>query len=178
MGARREDLDAVAAAGLGAIHRRVGVAEQFGGRHAGAVGDGDTDARGHEQLGAVDHQRLGDLGSQTLGDLDGRHRRADVAEHDDELVATESAEHVAVADDRAQAFAHAAQQLVADAVAEAVVDDLEVVEVDEHHRDGAGLAGLEEAGKLIEEAESVRADGSARRASLPIPVARRCGAAR
>ena len=60
---------------------------------------------------------------------------ADVAQHDDELVAAEAAEHVAVADDRPQALAHAAQQLVADPVTEAVVDDLEVVEVDEQHGD-------------------------------------------
>ena len=39
-----------------------------------------------------------------------------------------------------QALAHVAQQLVAEVVAERVVDDLEVVEVDEHHRDRARVA--------------------------------------
>ena len=60
-------------------------------------------------------------------------------QHDDELVATEAGEHVAVADrpHRRGARDIAAEQLVADAVTEAVVDDLEVVEVDEQHGDGA-----------------------------------------
>ena len=42
---------------------------------------------------------------------------------------------------------------------EAVVDDLEVVEVDEHHRDRTRLAGLEEPGELIEEPEAVGQSG-------------------
>src|SRR4051812_3235858 len=150
-----EHLDTVAAASLGSIHRRVSVAEKIGGRNAGAVGYGDSYACGDEQLGAVDDQRLGDLGAQPLSDLDRRDSGADVAEHDDELVATESAEHVAIADDGAQALAHAAQQLVAYAVAQAVVDDLEVVDVDEHHCDCARLTVLEEMGELLEEAEAV-----------------------
>ena len=40
-----EQLEAAAAALLGAVHRRVGVAQQVGGVGVGAVGDRDADAR-------------------------------------------------------------------------------------------------------------------------------------
>ena len=110
----------------------------------------------------------------STGDIGG----ADVAQHDDELVAAEAAQHVAVAHDGAQPLAHAAQQLVADTVAEAVVDHLEVVEVDEHHGHRAGLAGLQEPGELIEEAEAVRQAGQLVVRRRPLAAARHCGAAR
>jgi hypothetical protein len=52
-----------------------------------------------------------------------------------ELVAADAADGVALAQHRAQPLAHALQQLVAGRVAERVVDELEVVEVHEHHGD-------------------------------------------
>ena len=58
-----------------------------------------------------------------------------VLDHHRELVAAEARDHVLGAQARAQARSDRHQQLVAGGVAEAVVDRLEVVEVDEQHRE-------------------------------------------
>ena len=57
----------------------------------------------------------------------------DVVAQDGELVAAETGQGVARPHDAAQPVGHGAQDLVADVVAEAVVDELEAVEVEEHH---------------------------------------------
>src|SRR5207302_335683 len=72
--------------------------------------------------------------------LSGRHRRiqrtvripGQVGQQDQELVATLPRDNIRVADGFTQARADRLQELVARRVAEAVVDELEVVEVDEH----------------------------------------------
>ena len=92
------------------------------------------------QLLAVDGDRLAHLGADAL------HRAVDdllvrlVVEDQHELVAADARHGVALAQHAAQALGHRLQQQVAGRVAEAVVDELEVVEVHEHHRDGARLA--------------------------------------
>jgi hypothetical protein len=58
-----------------------------------------------------------------------------LGEHDDELIAAEAPDRVGAAHDALQAFGDGLESDVAGAVAQAVVDQLEVVEVDEHHRD-------------------------------------------
>ena len=151
-----EDLDAVAAASLGAVHGRVGIAQQVAGGHIGAIGNSDADAAGDEQLDAVDGQRPGDLGAQPLGRGGRRAVGRVLAEDDDELVATEPAEHVVIAQHRAQSLRHAAQQLVAGGVAQAVVDDLEVVDVDEQDGDRADVRRRQQLGQLGGELRAVR----------------------
>ena len=57
-----------------------------------------------------------------------------LGEDDRELVAADAGHRVVLADAVAEALRHLQQQLVAGRVAEGVVDGLEVIEVDEHHR--------------------------------------------
>ena len=64
-----------------------------------------------------------------------------VLDHHRELVAAEARDHVLGAQARAQPRGDRHQQLVAGGVAEAVVDGLEVVEVDEQHRELAAPVG-------------------------------------
>ena len=151
-----EELAAGAAAFLGPVHRRVGVADQQVGvdRLAGrGPGDGDADAGGDEVLDAVDRVGLGEGGGDAVGD---RHRLVLVGEavdEDAELVAAEAGDDVAGAQVGAQPRRDRAQQLVAGVVAEAVVDQLEVVEVEEEDPD--------------------RRAGDGRRASAPRRASRR-----
>ena len=72
----------------------------------------------------------------------------------------------------------AAQQLVTDGMAEAVVDHLEVVEVDEQHRDRAGLGAVEAPPELFEEVGPVRQAGQLVVARRPLQVRPRPGAVR
>ena len=63
-----------------------------------------------------------------------------VAQHD-ELVAAEAGDHVAGPQRAAEPLRDGGDELVAERVPEAVVHDLEVVEVDEQHRDRRGRRG-------------------------------------
>ena len=85
--------------------------------------------------------------------------RVGVAQHDDELVATEAGQLGVGPDDLAQAHRHRRQQRVADAVAEAVVDRLEVVEVDEQHRDLARLGVGEDGVDAVDQLGAVGQPG-------------------
>jgi hypothetical protein len=73
-------------------------------------------------------QQLARDGAELLG-------RADLLQQHDELVAAQARHHVARAQRLLEAQRRLVQQLVAGFVAERVVDELEAVEVDEHHRD-------------------------------------------
>ena len=64
----RVQLDPVLAAGLGAVHGQVGVAQQLAGAEAG-LGEGDADGGGHPHLVAVDAVGLGEREPQPVGDL-------------------------------------------------------------------------------------------------------------
>ena len=111
-------------------------------------GDGDPAADADADVAALagDVERLAERRAQPAGG----HRRlrlvGDAGAEDRELVAAEARDQVALADRAAQALGDLDQQPVAGLVAEAVVDDLEVVEVEEQHRDArhrspAALAG-------------------------------------
>ena len=65
--------------------------------------------------------------------MTGIFRLGQVAQHHDELIATEAAEQVVVAQVLVQAGGCGLQQRIAGGVAEAVVDGLEAVQVDEQH---------------------------------------------
>ena len=60
-----------------------------------------------------------------------------IVAHDGELVATEARDRVARTQDALDALRDHGEQLVAGREAEAVVDDLEVIEVEEHQPDAA-----------------------------------------
>ena len=85
----------------------------------------------------VSDDRFGDRGEEPLGECRDRlDAREVVAEHH-ELVAAEARDDVAGPDRMPEPLRDGDDELVAERVAEAVVDDLEVVEVDEQHRDHA-----------------------------------------
>lgn len=68
-------------------------------------------------------------------------RLGQVAQHHDELVATEAAKQVVVAQVLVQPGRSSLQQRIAGGMAEAVVDVLEAVQVDEQHgQRGAAIA--------------------------------------
>ena len=157
---RREQLEAVAAALLRRVHRRVGVHEER--VHVTAVGGVGRDsraARDHD-LRAVDEVGLGN----PLGELPEEKRglvvRLHVTQDDDELVAAESRGHrlrsrrrvasLANLDDAADPPGDLLEERVAREVTDAVVDASEEVEVEGDDRDRLtaehrlGEHGLEE----------------------------------
>ena len=98
-----------------------------------AVGGRGGDTRGGGQR-APAHGQLAQRGPRALGAvLGGLGVGAGQDQH--ELLAAQAAHDVTGADDRAQALGGGDQHPVALGVAERVVDDLEVVEIDQHHRD-------------------------------------------
>ena len=135
-----EQLVAPAAARLGAVHRRVGVAEQRRGRVGPRRGQGDARAHREEVLAAVEDQRPGHRGREPLGDLGDAAPRVDVGADHDELVAAQARDGVGHPHRGGQPRRQGEQHLVAGGVAEGVVDRLEAVEVEHEDRDVDALA--------------------------------------
>ena len=147
-----EDLIAVFASVLGAVHRGVGVPQHLL-RLASGLGEGQPDADRHDVLAAVDidFDRLGQgvpdalCNSQRVAPDVGRLRAvvAGLEEHD-ELVAADARDRVLRSQHAEQPFAACGQDGIAGSVPAGVVDVLEPIEVAEQHRDvvpGAGAAG-------------------------------------
>ena len=147
-----EDLVAVFASVLGAVHRGVGVPQHLL-RLASRVGEGQPDADRHDVLATVDvdFDRLGQgvpnalCHSQRVASNVGRLRAvvAGLEEHD-ELVAADARDRVLWSQHAAQPFAACGQDGIAGSVPAGVVDVLEPIEIAEQHRDvvpGAGAAG-------------------------------------
>ena len=159
---------AVAATLLGGIQGGVRVLEQPLGRvGVGRVQTG-PDAGRHVQVVIVDLERPRQRQPKCAGDrpgcgvdrLVGAVVRRAVHQHQ-ELVAALPGNHVIGSDRASQAGRHLHQKLVADLVAEAVVYQLEVVQVDEEHRQaGAGALGVGDAdAQMLLEQRSVRQVG-------------------
>ncbi len=136
-----EEIDAVAPARLGLVHRGVGMAHQL--VHVGrVVGEHrDADAARDVQLQRLDQARRAQRGQQPLRDLQRLAAAGHAVQQHHEFVAAEAADDIGVADRLAQALRHELEQRVAGLVAERVVDGLEAVEVDEQHRDRLAGAG-------------------------------------
>ena len=133
-----EHLDAAAAAVLGVVHRRVGVAQHIFRAFVTFGRECDPDAGADEHLRAPNDHGSNDVGQQALRDLGGEIARGvglQVLAENRELVAAESRDRVARPDQRLELARHLDQQLVARVVPEAVVDVLEAVEVEERHAD-------------------------------------------
>ena len=129
---RLEHADAAALGGLRPVHRGVGVAQQALGI---AATGGDADAGPDAQLVSVDVQRLGERLDDALPE-DLRCRRVFlVRDQDGELVAAEAGRRLGAAQALADALRGLDQEPVAGEVAEAVVHELELVDVEEEHRD-------------------------------------------
>ena len=153
--------EAVSAARLGLVHRRIGVLEQrlrFGARvrrDADSYGDGDV-----ERL-PIDRKRLFQRTQAALGD---RHRRGGIlkpGKEEHELVASPPCEGIAFSNARFELGSDELEQRVAHAVSERVVDVLEAVDVDHQHGEHRALAaGLRKpAGEALVEQEPVRQRG-------------------
>jgi hypothetical protein len=155
----------VAPGGLGRVHRDVGVAQQPFGREPRRA-QRDAHARAHRHLAPVDPHRPAHRAHQALGE--GRHvlRRPRRLDEHGELVAAEPRHRVAPARGALQAAGDLRQQAVAGAVAQRVVDRLEVVEVEQEHRDAvavgrrgvraaAGLGAGERVGEAVAEEGAV-----------------------
>ena len=129
------EVEAVAAALLGVVHRGVGALEQRLGVLRVAREGGDADAAADRGALLAELQRLAERGDELARDGGGVELVAEVGEQHGELVAAEPRGGVGLAQARGDAPRDAAQQAVADRVAERVVDRLEAVEVDEEHRE-------------------------------------------
>jgi hypothetical protein len=130
-----EQLVARAALLLGAIHGGVGLAENRLGRDGGIGDHRDADAHRDRQLDPVYVDRLPRGLADAVSDQDHLALGGEVLEQKRELVAAEPRHGVHRAQQAAQSIAHDGQQPVARRVAARVVDLLEVVEIQEQHRE-------------------------------------------
>ena len=135
------DAEAVAAQFLGAEQRGVCSAQQRR-RIAPVLGEGRrAAAHADRELTAIDDDRpLEEADQAARAPLD-LVDRARVGEDQRELVAAQSRDEARFAAHLPQSFADAHQHTVAELVAEAVVDRLEVVEIEEQHRELSATAG-------------------------------------
>src|SRR5690349_6286186 len=98
-------------------------------------GERDADARGREYLRLPDRHRCAQCRMEPLGHACSVTRLAHFFEEQRELVATEARQSVHGAEAGAEPARRLDEQLVAGEVAERVVHDLEMIEVDEEHRE-------------------------------------------
>ena len=116
----------------------------------GLAGRGDAAADADADVAALagDVERLRQRAAQPSGGDRGHRRVARAAAQDRELVAAQARDQVALAHGGPEPLRDLDQQAVAGLVPEAVVDDLEVVEVEEQHRDAlAGRGGGAQRGR-------------------------------
>lgn len=98
----------------------------------GGVGQCYPDGRRGNDLVLGDVQLDTDLRGDALGDPLDFGRGTDLRNDDDELVAPEAPQFICGAQSTADAPGHRRQDLVADDMAQGIIDDLEVVQIDEH----------------------------------------------
>ena len=180
---------AALAARLGLVHRDVGVADQLAGAHRLGAARGDADAGADATRLAARERALRERGDDALGDATTTSSgpstpSSRTANSSPPKRATVSAART----QRAQPLGDRDQQLVADRVAERVVDGLEVVEVDEQHRDasagawrapprpGRGTAAVGQAGQRVVVGLVLELAPAARAAARPSAPGGRTGA--
>ena len=133
--------DPRSAGALGREHRRICAPNESVCRLVLVAGDGHADAGSGRDVLLTDHERLGRGEQDALGDVvDGRVVGQVFADRD-ELVAAEASEGVGLAHGLTERGRHRREEHVTGAVLPrvVVVDPLEIVEVDEEHREaGAG----------------------------------------
>ena len=124
------ELEAIAPALLGLVHRRVGLLDQVF-RLAAVGGEGrDPDAGRHEDVVLAQGHRVAEYVQDLAGDLRGMKLVVQVGEQHPELIAAQPGGRVALAQNRREVIGDAAQQPVAGRMAQRVVHELEAVEVD------------------------------------------------
>ena len=134
---RVEDRDAALAAGLRRVHRDVGVAEQLVGVLVRVAPDGDADRAADDEVLAGDRERHLERLDDPARDGVRPAQPVLVRQQQRELVAAQPRREVVAPDAALDPLRDRGQQPVARRVAERVVDDLEVVEVEEQHRQHA-----------------------------------------
>ena len=170
-----EEADGVASGSFGFIHGHVGALEQFVVFLHMPKEQADADAGGAqiiagvtpffpvdrlERIGPVD--RVADFFGHSLGLGGGQgFFLVQILQHDDELIAAQSCHGIAVAYARPEAVRHFHQQQIADVVPLGVVEGLEVIQVEEHQRAMAAVAGAAGLG-LAETVEQQTAVGQLR----------------
>ena len=132
------------AAGLGLVHRGVGVAQHVGRRAVADAAEGDADAGAGGDLGAGDLERLAQHLEQPVGQGHCVAIAVNIFGQDREFVAAQPRHDVVRAHMLANALRNRDQELVAHGVAKAVVDELEAVEVEKHQAEVPLRAGLEQ----------------------------------
>ena len=125
--------DAVAALGLGAVHRGIGVFDQGGDVVAVLRIQAGADAGADKELVLAGLERWGEAVEQFIGQVFGIAGLLQAGQQDDEFVAAQARHGVDVAQLLLEAHGDVLEQQVADGVAEAVVDVLEAVQVEEQH---------------------------------------------
>ena len=130
-----EQLDAPPSQLLGREHGYVRVAQEPGRRVVLAFRDDRPDARIEEDLVGVQRERLIEHTAQAPGERDHVLGARDVVADDRQLVAAEARQPVAGPQHSGEPPGNRGEQLIAGFVAEAVVDDLEVVEIEDHQAD-------------------------------------------
>ena len=130
---RLEEAVGAAAVALGAIERKIGVAQKLVGISPVRGTHGDADAGADDHLLAVDlvglAQRIDDAQRQR-GGVD---RLRDRCLHDGEFVAAHARDRVGLADASPQPRGDHLEELVAGGMAQRIVDVLEEIEVEQMH---------------------------------------------
>ena len=157
-----EDHPTTPTVALGAVHRRVGIAEHGRRVGVGLVRERDADRHAELDLATAGPPRGAQRRLDAVRDDDGVLGPVEPFAEHDELVAPEAGDRVARADDRRDPFRHTAQHLVTERVAEGVVHRLEVVDVDEQQRDRRATGDLTQTGEGVTDTiEEQRAVGQA-----------------
>src|SRR5882724_9646928 len=148
------ELDAIPASlRLGAVERRVRVAQQILGPRVAGVAVGDPDGGAAEHLHAAQPERDAQRLVQALGHLAGVAGGVHVLEQDGELVAAQPRDGVGGTQRGLQAAGDLDQQLVAAHVPEAVIDQLEPVDVQHQHGEAGVLPPLLQGQPVLEAVE-------------------------
>ena len=156
-----EQLEARAAEVLRAVHRGVGIAQDFVGQVMAVVADRNADARREYKFGFAQREGLGHRGEDALRDLHSGRRERHVFQQDRELVAGQPCDHVLVAHAGEQPARDFLQDGVADEMAEVVADDLEAVHVHEQQRAASFEVAPDEAEHAFEAIAQIAAIGQA-----------------
>ena len=134
---RVEELATAAAVLLRLVQRDVRIPQQRAGVDIALVRESDAHARRHERFEAIEVEGLVQRADDALGDLLGLGDVLEVFAEHDELVAAEPSDGVSHPHHGADALSRLTQEHVACLVPEAVVHHLEVVEIEEQHREDA-----------------------------------------
>ena len=142
---------------LGRIEGNVSVAHQVLGRVLESGWPGDPDAEPHDHLALLHFERSSEMLEDALRQAGRLVFVEDGFHQDPELVGADSRHHVASRHDLPQPATDHAQDVVTRAVPERVVEQLEVIDVEREHGDGAPRrAALQRLVDLVAKGDPVR----------------------